>query len=437
MIHHSVKVAFCLVICVFAIGCNNLPPIPTPSFFEELEPSPPPEKIQERLPTQDLIAWLENARKANADSEKVFSELQAAGWLSNEDDWLELDMNGDGNKEWLITIYLYPHDLSWGRPGDFIVIGAEGILFHFFSPEDYFCVTQCQSDYGFWQSAPHVIATGDMTGDNLSEVVLIRTAGGAHTIVQTYFVLSNHFGTIEDLVSLPTNRYEWGDSIYYEGGAKSIVLTYSDFQGLKDVDGDGLADLLIHGGWHGSAGSGIQRTRTETWGWNGEAITISEIAWDPTEYRMHLLWEANDNYYINNYADARSLFLQVIQDETLKESPYGSAEYQYNSIRRFAAFRLLLISLLENDIDEANSWKVWLENNYPETAISYAAAMMLSEIATVGEISAACEKVTKYLVQYNDQTSTVIDRINPTGSLIDMGYANPSLYAEDVCLIIR
>lgn len=410
-----------------------------PTSVEEFVKSPSPDNVQETYPTEALIAWLTEARKTHVNPEKVFSELQQAGWIVDEADWKEVDINGDGIKEWIITIYLYPHTLTWGRPGDFLIIGEEGVLYRFFSPDDYFCVSGCASPFKFWTSAPHIIAMSDMTGDGLEEIILDRQICGAHTCVQTYFVISNHFDVIENLVSLPFEREVYGDiiSLYYdEEWTKTITSTYSEFRGINDVNEDGLSDLVIHGGTHGSAGSGIQRTRIETWSWDGGAIALTNVSWDPTDYRMHFLWEANDNYYFGNYAKARQLFLKVIDDETLKASPYNEAEYEFDSIRRFAAFRLLLISLLEDKTDEANNWVDWLNNHYSEYAITEGANMLLKELEVTGELSIACNVVTEYLTQF-DRQKHITDPYFPTGALFDLGYANPSLRAEDVCLVIR
>lgn len=278
-----------------------------------------------------------------------------------------------------------------------------------------------------------------MTGDGLPEIVLQRTMGGAHTITQSYIVLSNYLGSIQNLVELPFDRYRWGDVVmlpYKSRIVQTITMTYSHLAAFEDVTGNGLPDILIHGGWHGSAASGVQRTRTEVWSWNGTAIALSEVYWDPTEYRMHLLWEANDNYYLGKFDTARSLFQQVIDDETLQESPYGNQAVHYHSNRFFAAFRLLMITLFTGDKDESDYWAQWLVEHYDEYPISEAAHILLGEWEKQTDLNMACEKATSYLRDF-ESSEYIRQGKNPTGALFDVGYANPKLDVEDMCLVIE
>lgn len=421
------------------MGCRGLEPIPYPSSTEGLGLDPSFEAVQERLPTEAVITWLIEARNENIRSELIFAELQNAGWIEDETDWHEIDIDGDGVDDWIITLYIHPMSMNWGRPGDFLIISGEGLLYRFFSPEDYFCRQRCVSGFDFWQSAPKVLAYDDMTGDQIPELILERNICGAHTCTQFYFVLSHHYGRFENLVSLPTNRFEWGDMatlFYQDGFAQTITITYSEFQGLEDVNQDGLADLLVYGGWHGSAGSGIQRPRTETWSWNGKQIALSNVEWVESDFRLHILWEANDNYYFGNYSRARTLFLQSINDTTLKDNPYGNVETHCNSAVRFAAFRLLLISLLDGDIQQAKEWQTWLETNHPDVGITNATTILLDEFEQTQDLVLACEQTTIYLRAFDDGRLPV-DNVRSTGTLWrGTGYAVPSLDTDDVCLIV-
>lgn len=422
-----------------------------PKQFTITTEGPFPKVVKEDYPTENLISWLITAKVQSVDPQVVATELKSAGWISDDAswnpgvaeaiNWLVTDLTGDGKDEWIMTIYLYPATITWGRPGDFLIIGDEGLLYRFFTPEEYFCdVAQCEREYpySFFQSAPVTIAHRDMTGDGLPELILHRNFGGAHTYTQNYFVISYHFGAFENLVSVPVNRFEWGDSVYtlYDGyGERGVVptitMTYSVLRNFDDNNGDSLFDLSINGGWHGSAGSGVQRTRTEIWSWNGEKIALSQVIWDPTEYRMHLLWEANDLYYLGHYPESQALFLQVIENESLVESPYGNSESHYHSERRFAAFRLILISIQEQNFSEATFWRDWLESNYPETPITRAATLLLDEMEATKSISLACDRVSEFLLQFETPPPV-------TGSLMwELGYANPRLGTEDVCLVFE
>jgi hypothetical protein len=429
----------CLFI-IFTMACNGMDPVPRPNF-EELEKlllSDIDLNLEETLPTERLAEWLHAAWQAGIEPAKIQLALEDAGWLDSNDDWHVADVTGDGKDEWLVTLYLSPTRVTWGRSGDFWIIGEEGLLFRLFLPEDYFCISFCNSEFHFGEGVPQVIGITDMTGDGLPEIVLRRTMGGAHTITQSYFVLSNHFGSVQNLVELPFDRYRWGDVVtllYQNEEAKTISMTYSVPVGFEDMTGNGLHDLMIHGGWHGSAASGVQRTRTEVWSWNGAAIALSQVHWDATNYRMHLLWEGNDKYYLGQFDVAGLLFQQVIDDETLQESPYGNQTVHYHSSRFFAAFRLLLIALVTGNEDDIYHWEQWLNEYYHEYPISEAATILLHAWEKHTDLNIACEQVTNYLLDF-ETPGRFRQGKNPTGSLVDMGYANPRLNTEDVCLIL-
>jgi len=411
---------------------SPLPPPPTKSpeleeWWRSTEPgSVLPEEIQQNIPTEALIEWLVHAYQAEVSLEEVQTALQATQWQTNDDALQQADIDGDGINEWLMTTYFLDPEwlMPWANPGDFWIVGQEGLEYRFFTPDRYF-----DGDYEaqpeFALGAPTVISTADLTGDGLSDVALSRQTCGAHTCTYFFSILSHHHGDLDSVVQLPESPEGWATE-------DTIVKTYAEVQPTRDATGDGISDFLIYGGQVGSAGSGIQRTLTEIWAWNGEAIALADVRLDPTEYRYHLLWEANDEFDQDNFARASELYQQVIRDRTLlDEGSFNDEQAVYDDSRQFAAFRLALIGLLTGKEVDGEAWHQWLREEYGMAPITEAAKILIMSSENEA-VEASCDVVTTYLQQFEVTDGEWVTE-SPTGTLRDLGYANPSLTAIDVC----
>ncbi len=200
-------------------------------------------------------------------------------------------------------------------------------------------------------------------------------------------------------------------------------MPYADTR-IDDADADGLPELLVHGGTLGSAGAGIVRPRTEVWGWDGEAVSRTDIVLDPTTYRHHILYEANDLMASGDLARAVPLYEAVINDGALRDDAYAYPPEQVRAdISAFAAFRLILIDRLIGDSERAAGRLAWLQATYPDSAAAGAADRLIREWGVYGNSVALCEQIESDLAALE----------NPTGALADMGYGNPSLGAADFC----
>ncbi|MBD2256209.1 hypothetical protein [Pseudanabaena sp. FACHB-2040] len=388
-----------------------------------------PAALQQRFPTEALIEWLEQARQQGTDPAQVRAVLQAADWQDQDSDLQTADLDGDGRAEWLLTINLGPDEMPWGRSGDFWVIG-DSLLYRFFQPVDYFREVRepiIPLDQDFFLSAPQVLAVQDFTGDSTDEVLLRRQVCGAHTCTHAYFMLGHQEGQIRPLIAAQTEPFQSG---------QAIVLHDPELRGLTDETGDGIADLVLHTGVIGSAGAGAQRTRTEVWAWNGAVVSLAQVQLDPTNYRFHILYEANEAFEQNDLERARTLYQQVIEDNSLEDMQW-SDEFpsSRDSTLQFAAFRLTLVGLRESDRNTATQWQAWLQQTYPNTPITEAARQLLVLQAEM-PLEAACAAVRDTLLS-QESPEDDFPGSGPTGPLRYMGYANPSLGAAEVCPDIR
>ena len=168
----------------------------------------------------------------------------------------------------------------------------------------------------------------------------------------------------------------------------------------------------------------IMRPRTEVWGWNGAAVALAETILDPTAYRHHILYEANDRMAAGDLDGALALYEAAINDGALRDDGYAHAPEQTRAdISRFAAFRLILIDLLQGNAERANSRLSWLEATYPDSAAAGAATTLVDEWAGSEGMDALCDRIESGLSAME----------NPAGALADMGYGNPSLGAGEFC----
>jgi hypothetical protein len=388
-----------------------------------------PALVQQWVPTESLIVWLEDQWQQGTPTDQVEMNLHAAGWLTNGQDFQQLDVDEDGQDEWLIRVNLDPNPMPWGRSGDFWIIGEE-LLYRYFEPDDYF--RQGTEDepiplsQDFVLTAPQLLAVQDYTGDREPELLLQRQICGAHTCTQSYTVLSYRDGAIRSLISQ-------APSLDTDG--KSVVMPYAEVETATDETGDRRPDLLIRGGTYGSAGAGIQRSRTEIWAWDGSAMTLDNIRWEPSEYRFHLLYEANYRLEQGEGDRATNLYRQVIEDESLNDDLWWNTTGSvYDSSRQFAAFRLMVLEMMDDDHRQFRNWERWLRRYYPDAPITEAARRMSDRWDDDDSRDDACRAARDYLVALDDQVSEDNPLAEaPTGPLRYMGYGNPTLSGADVC----
>jgi hypothetical protein len=352
-------------------------------------------------------SWLAAAWRDGMDVATVRAALQAAGWQSAAEQLQTADLNGDQREEWIVALHhpAIAADPS-GRVGNLWIAGESGIIYRFY---------ESVGDNVFDSAMPLIVGLNDLSGDGLPEVVVDQHFCGAHTCSGNYQVLGYGDGGIRSLVSRPP---------VVEGGPGNVIgVTYPDTR-FEDATGDGLSDFLVHGGSIGSAGAGIVRTYTEVWAWDGAAVTLAETVLDATEYRHHILYEANDEMSAGNLERALLLYEQAINDTTLQTAVFfPSEEETKGAIDQFAAFRLILIDLLRNDAARAAGRLAWLQSNYPASAAAQGAATLVNGWSGPDGQAALCTQV----------ETTLAALPNPTGALVDLGYGNPSLTAADYC----
>lgn len=380
-------------------GCGTICVGPTP-ITGPLAPAP--------TEWENLESWLAVLWRSNVNPAAVRAALGQSRMQESLDDWAAADFDGDLQDEWVLVLYDQSlPGVPFGSPGDLWVVNGNGVVFRYYAAPS-------NDIYEF--IAPTIVDTADLTGDGLPELVTAATICGAHTCFDNYRVIGQRDGQLVDLVQTPPV-----DEASSPGSVVSV--SYSDTR-LEDVDADGLPELLVHGGTIGSAGAGVVRPRTEVWGWDGTAVVLTDTILDPTNYRHHVLYEANDLMSAGDLDRALALYEAAINDGALRDDGFAHAPEQTRAdVSAFAAFRLILIDLLQGNAERANGRLAWLQATYPASAAAGAAATLVSGWAGQDGALALCDQIEASLVAQE----------NPAGALADMGYGNPSLGAGEFC----
>ena len=157
-----------------------------------------------------------------------------------------------------------------------------------------------------------------------------------------------------------------------------------------------------------------------------------ERAWNAHDAGRVTAWYAPDGLDGDEYAwdsficTADTAITRIKWRGLYQYSANGFAhapEQVYADVSRFAAFRLILIDLLQNNAERAAGRLAWLQANHPDAAATGAAATLLAGWAGAAGQAALCASIESGLAAVE----------NPTGALSDMGYGNPALLAGDLC----
>jgi len=274
-------------------------------------------------------------------------------------------------------------------------------------------------------------------------------------------VLSAHHGTLQSIVQSPPNvneSYSFDEGHFIAMG----VDLWEDAQ-FVDVTQDGLQDIVLRGIGGGGVGGGVSRRYQAVWAWDGEAITLVDVAWQGNKYRFHRLYNANDAFEKADDETAYLLYHHVLFDELLsddvssscaydqedqekqrcKREPWAAPQELYESNRQVAAFRLTLLALLRAEREgnsktwhgEAKYWRDWLHQYYPNVPLSEASDLLLAEWDATEDLTRSCQAVRAYLDEENEQDRQDQQDEEVLGPLIDMGYNNPSFTIEQLCIV--
>jgi hypothetical protein len=322
------------------------------------------------------------------------SSLKAAGLSPPGNPGLvSSDFTGDGYKDLAITLL---------NPSPEKVI-PPGYLFIYQCQTNRFELVHTTPDQADW-SAPLIEAQEDFDKDGSVDLLIRRQSCGAHTCFDKLQVLiwngrefENRLeGSSEDMPSpdLEIRRHPM-----------EIVVTA---QGINSV------------------GAGPFRPYERHWEWDEHSNTFipSPDVLLPSNYRVHVLHDADKAAQEGNYFLALDLYRRVIMDETLHD--WVDPPNERLVLDAYALFKQMLILIAAEDFQSAEAvlTEMRKEISPDSRASSYLELAELTwDESQSQNLVALCKTIRSFAANHEAEV------LSP----LYFGYANPSYGPEDIC----
>ena len=253
---------------------------------------------------------------------------------------------------------------------------------------------------------PHaIVAAEDITGDGTGNLVYTSTLCGAHTCTVRVHVLAD--SVVTGYMQLTAEE--------------NISMETADVL-LEDRDGDGVQEIVLHGGTISSVGAGVQRTRTEVYAWNGVLYELAETIFDASGLLYFAIRDADLLFDAGDYAAAADAYRGALADGSLAES--GFQENERAELGAYAVFRIAASQIaaggLQADALAALEQSV---GEYAGTLNIGLAEVFAATYTNAGSLHGACLGVRDYI-------SGTLDSFRAVWAY---GYANPTFDTENVC----
>ncbi len=330
------------------------------------------------------------------------------------------DFTADGVPDVLVLAFDPQHIEDFPQPGDLFIFGcAEGSYRLLY-----------QAGYSVDRGAPILHSADDINGDRINDLVYsVKTCGET---------------TCEDEVSI----LEW--SLDVENFAsllsQKIIEPNADIV-VSDVDEDSLLEVSVTNGLIPTTDAGPQRQSTTIYKWDGVQYSLSQVIKPVAEYRIHVIYDAEDALLLGNYSEAISTYRTAINDDDLLNWVYPN-EDQY--LRAYARFHLMLTYIRAGNIGAAQTAHDDLmaiyappplppcdpaaDPNCPPTPTPFFGPMAGLEFARMADLFWSDFSVNRNLGQ-SCGLVVAYTRANPTSleALNSFGFANRQVTATDMC----
>ena len=256
---------------------------------------------------------------------------------------------------------------------------------------------------------PVIFEVGDLNAGSRAAALLTTTVCGAHTCSLTVYVIGYEEGEYVSILEPGVG----------EVGAITLPITDEQVR-LVDVDGDGVAEILLREGLIGSVGAGLQREGTWTYRWDGWRYLLAGTEYDPSELRYFKVREADDAFANGDYERAIALYQEAIDSSQLQDVDYPGDPAE---LIAYARFRIGLTMAVQGDTDGALAALDAAVAADPEALHSQLSAQFRQGYARVGHVSAGC----------GDARDFVEGNLDAFSALWDYGYANPEFRPDALC----
>jgi len=310
-----------------------------------------------------LVAWMpadstyEGPRPANA-------------WAANR------DLDGDGTDEWLISVPSQDRGCYVTYcPGYVLLYQERDSLF---TPLALVLLDEIIWDISF----PSLLLIDDVNADGLDEVVLKANECGAHTCYTTLLI------------------GRWDGQRWRDLAADPIQQAYTDYA-MEDRDGDGVQEIVMHGGTFGSAGAGLQRPHTLTFDWADGAYRLVADVPDPGEHPYYQIIDANAALTEGKWATTLAHVLPLVENLGVYSDAWTSVE-AWSRIVGYASIEAMLVYAHQGDVDameDVHFSLVARSHTEPDNPYPDAAWQLLEVYKETGDVLAACQAMEAVIVE--------------------------------------
>lgn len=313
--------------------------------------------------------------------------------------FVEADLDGDGQAELLFAISQPPSDLRSAGMLFILRPSATGYSVAFSFPP------KGENTAGF--AGPVIEAVGDLNKDGRIEIVLSSGICGAEC-VRTIQVFEWDLGEYRSLIAVPE---------YLTDGRVSTA----------DRDKDGTARLSLTGSLPRSVPQGLSRRETIVYGWRNGAYTPVDLTADPSPYLIFRVIDADAALARGDYRQAAELYRGALSEPSLalwlgERQGAAAGAQERVTLAAYSRFRRTLALFLAQDrigADAAARDSALNDSGAPfgvATALFWAAAQS-------GGAAAGCAQVRRYLAE----TPSSLDLLN------SYGIASPVFRPDSVC----
>jgi len=315
------------------------------------------------------------------------------------------DFNRDGKIEWLISVP--------ARDQGCWVPYCPAYLMIFQERDSLFVPAAILiEDENVWEvSNPVLLMVDDINGDGRLEMVIEQVSCGAHTCFTGLLI------------------GQWDGQRWRSLAADPVMQAYTDYA-LTDHTGDGLLDIVMHGGMYGSVGAGLQRPRTQVFAWRDGAYRLIEETPAPDDHPYYKMLDANAALANGEWDTALELARAVIDYPGIYEDDGWLTTEAWVRIVGYATLEAMFVYAEWGDLEAMREVYVRLRlrshsalnDPYPE-----AAWRTLEVYEATGDPLAACLAAEQFIAE----------RVEEAAFFEWYGYGTERLTVDRVCPLDR